>query len=217
MKTQRLLRARRLQFFGTLPLALSVMLAGYLEAQDPMASLSQPTEGTGRFNRQEQIERRQKRLEEFLNEHKDEKGRVRQDLWLQGIYDFKRMKVGTSITLTPSTKGEAPAVVGVQWTQVGPQPLRIDMEQNFQGAGPDSGQVTDIAIDPRNTSDQVIYIASNDGGIWKSSDGGSLWTPKTDFMPSSYAFGRLGGRPSTDRPEATGAPAGRRTNRATCG
>jgi len=42
----------------------------------------------------------------------------------------------------------------------------------------------DIAIDPRNTTDQVIYIATNDGGIWKSTDGGTNWAPKTDFMPS---------------------------------
>src|SRR3989442_1211270 len=68
--------------------------------------------------------------------------------------------------------------------QMGPAPLRIDKNQNFQGLGPDSGEVVDIAIDPRNTTDQVIYIATNDGGIWKSTDGGVTWTPKTDPMLS---------------------------------
>src|SRR3989442_9459431 len=74
--------------------------------------------------------------------------------------------------------------------QMGPAPLRIDKNQNLQGLGPDSGEVVDIAIDPRNTTDQVIYIATNDGGIWKTTTGGVptngrvAWEPKTDFMPS---------------------------------
>ena len=42
----------------------------------------------------------------------------------------------------------------------------------------------DIAIDPRNTTDQIIYAGFNDGGVWKSTDGGDTWEPKTDYMPS---------------------------------
>jgi len=37
----------------------------------------------------------------------------------------------------------------------------------------------DIAIDPQGTTDQIIYIATNDGGIWKSTDGAQPGTPKT--------------------------------------
>jgi photosystem II stability/assembly factor-like uncharacterized protein len=180
MNMQRFSHLLKLRFLAAL--FVGVMVPAQLDSQQgslDSVSLS------GGFNRQEQMERRQKRLEEFLAEHRDASGRARQDLWLKGIYDFKHMKVTTSITLPPSTPSEAPLVVGVQWTQTGPQPLRIDNEQNFQGAGPDSGQVTDIAIDPRNTTDQVIYISANDGGIWKSTDSGAHWTAKTDFMPSN--------------------------------
>jgi len=74
-------------------------------------------------------------------------------------------------------------VTGAQWTQIGPQPLRIDAEQNYQGAGPDSGEVVDVAVDPRNSADDVLFIATN-GGLWKTSDGGTTWSPKTDFMQS---------------------------------
>ena len=76
-------------------------------------------------------------------------------------------------------------VIGQQWTQIGPAPLEIDAEQNYQGAGPDSGMITDIAIDPRGTTDQTIYIATENGGIWKTLDGGTTWKPKTDYMPSN--------------------------------
>jgi len=77
------------------------------------------------------------------------------------------------------------SVIGQQWIQIGPAPLQINAEQNFQGAGPDSGMVDDIAIDPRGGTDQTIYIATENGGIWKTLDGGTTWKPKTDFMPSN--------------------------------
>ncbi|HUY19337.1 MAG TPA: choice-of-anchor D domain-containing protein [Candidatus Binataceae bacterium] len=78
-------------------------------------------------------------------------------------------------------KAGATGLSGVQWTQVGPAPLQINAEQNYQGAGPDSGQVVDIAVDPR-TSDKTIYIATGSGGVWKSDDSGTTWAPKTDKL-----------------------------------
>jgi hypothetical protein len=77
------------------------------------------------------------------------------------------------------------SVISQQWTQIGPAPLIIDAEHNFQGAGPDSGMIDDIAIDPRGTTDQTIYVATENGGIWKTLDGGTTWKPKTDNMPSN--------------------------------
>ena len=29
-----------------------------------------------------------------------------------------------------------------------------------------------------------MYLAVNNGGVWKTTDGGTTWSPKTDFMPS---------------------------------
>jgi photosystem II stability/assembly factor-like uncharacterized protein len=51
-----------------------------------------------------------------------------------------------------------------------------------------SGRVTAIAIDP--TAPDTIYLGTAQGGIWKSTDNGSSWQPKTD-NEVSLAIGAL--------------------------
>ena len=78
----------------------------------------------------------------------------------------------------------APPPAAPQWKAVGPATLRVpDRFQPDQGLGPNSGEVTGIAVDPSGARDQAIYIATNDGGIWKSADGGTSWRPTSDAMP----------------------------------
>ena len=50
------------------------------------------------------------------------------------------------------------------WTSVGPNNI--------------AGRVRSIAIDPTNSN--VVYSGSVSGGIWKSTNGGTTWTPLTD-------------------------------------
>jgi len=71
------------------------------------------------------------------------------------------------------------------WRQVGPAPLLVGNQQVFQGLGPDSGVVLDIAIDPRGGPDRIIYIATGSGGVWKSNDDGASWRPLTDHLPAT--------------------------------
>ncbi len=81
-------------------------------------------------------------------------------------------------------RAHATGLTGVQWVQIGPAPLQINVNQNYQGTGPDSGEVVDMAIDPRGTTDSTIYIVAGSGGIWKSTDSGNSWTPKSDSLLS---------------------------------
>src|SRR5919106_1723719 len=144
-------------------------------------------------------EAHEKKEQRELNKqlHGDANGNLPPDLFRKAVDDFARLKIdvtrelpkkaGTSSAADsagPEAASGAGGVVGVQWTQIGPAPLIVDHEQNFQGQGPDAGQVPDLAIDPRNTTDQIIYAGFNDGGLWKSTDGGDTWEPKTDYMPS---------------------------------
>jgi len=43
---------------------------------------------------------------------------------------------------------------------------------------PPPGRTTALAIDPTNT--QVIYAGAAEGGVWKTTNGGTTWTPLTD-------------------------------------
>jgi hypothetical protein len=57
------------------------------------------------------------------------------------------------------------------WTAIGPGSLQ-------SGGGLVSGRIAGIAVDPTNANN--IYIAAAGGGVWKTTNGGTSWTPLTD-------------------------------------
>jgi photosystem II stability/assembly factor-like uncharacterized protein len=67
------------------------------------------------------------------------------------------------------------------WTPAGPAcVLDVDFSDDAtQGSGPCSGRVTSIAIDPTDP-DKTIYVGTATGGVFRTTDGGLTWTPKTD-------------------------------------
>lgn len=96
-------------------------------------------------------------------------GTIDPTLWRFGIEDLERL----------------PFAGQGMWRQIGPAPLLIGNDQIFQGIGPDSGVVYDIAIDPSGGDNLIMYIATANGGVWKTVDGGASWQPTTDLLPSS--------------------------------
>ncbi len=71
-----------------------------------------------------------------------------------------------------------PAVTmdSVNWTLIGPKPS--DGGTSYVS----SGRVNAIAIDPRDNN--VVYAGAAGGGVWKTTDGGTNWTPLTDHETS---------------------------------
>jgi photosystem II stability/assembly factor-like uncharacterized protein len=58
----------------------------------------------------------------------------------------------------------------------------------FRNIGPAlmSGRISDIAIHPKNRN--VWYVCAGSGGVWKTENGGTTWTPIFDSQPS-YSIG----------------------------
>ena len=63
----------------------------------------------------------------------------------------------------------------IQWTAVGP----VDY-QYTQSWSPGQGRVNCIEEDPNNN--QIIYVGTPAGGLWKTIDGGINWQPISDFL-----------------------------------
>src|SRR6266540_201360 len=81
----------------------------------------------------------------------------------------------------------APVTGANNWVQLGP--TAIPNGQTYGGVRVlVTGRVTNIAIDP--TNHQVIYIGTAQGGVWKTTDGGTHWRPCSD-NEASLAIGAL--------------------------
>ena len=83
-------------------------------------------------------------------------------------------------------KPASPLAANPPWSSIGPTP--ISNGQTNPQSVPVSGRVNAIAIDPTNAN--VIYIGAADGGVWKTIDGGTTWTPLTNGQ-CSMAMGAL--------------------------
>ncbi|MFD7324343.1 glycosyl hydrolase [Streptomyces sp. NPDC059875] len=76
----------------------------------------------------------------------------------------------------------APPVTGdTNWTPMGPGPV-VSFGTGY------GGRSLAIAIDPTDT--KTVYLGTANGGVWKSTDRGLTWTPKSDFQ-RSLAIGTL--------------------------
>ena len=81
----------------------------------------------------------------------------------------------------------APTVGVSNWVQMGP--VAIPNGQTYSGARVlVSGRVTAIVVDP--TDSNIIYVGTAQGGVWKTIDGGTTWTPQNDNN-ISMAIGAL--------------------------
>jgi len=61
------------------------------------------------------------------------------------------------------------------WKPIGPSPISGSTRQV-------NGLVSSIAVSPSNS--KIMYIGTAGGGVWRSSDGGTNWTPLFDKQPS---------------------------------
>jgi hypothetical protein len=90
-----------------------------------------------------------------------------------------------------------PVPGAANWSPVGPATIwngqtlatDADLPGRVDERAPVCGRVTALALDPIDP-DNTIYIGTAMGGVWKTTDGGVNWIPKTDFQVS-LAIGAL--------------------------
>ena len=69
------------------------------------------------------------------------------------------------------------------WTSIGPQPINVPATGfPFNGSPFNSGRVAALAVHPTNPD--IVFLGAAAGGVWRSMDGGTNWTPLTDNQPS---------------------------------
>jgi len=77
------------------------------------------------------------------------------------------------------------------WSEIGPIPIPNGQTEGFVVSV--SGRVTALEIDPVDTN--ILYLGTANGGVWRSLDGGTNWTPISDGA-QSLAIGSLTLAPS---------------------
>lgn len=105
---------------------------------------------------------------------------------------------GRFAALMPRSAGElqvaAPATG--TWSNIGPTKADIIKNGSSSLAKTDSGRPRTILVDPANP--QVIYLCTAGGGVWKTTNGGSAWTPITETL-GSLSCGFLAMDPADSR------------------
>lgn len=109
---------------------------------------------------------------------------------MAGIHVLRRL----AAVLAVAALVIAPAVAQVPaWQEQGPNGIRNNTnQQNITPNSTVSGGVQSIALSPTNAS--IAVVATTNGGLWRTSDAGSTWTPvaETNTTFTSLAFGAVG-------------------------
>jgi hypothetical protein len=90
-------------------------------------------------------------------------------------------------------QANAPELSGTTWTEIGPFTLPNGQTQQSAVTAAVSGRVTMVAVDPTNSN--KVYIGTAQGGVWRSTNGGSTWAAIFDTA-QSLSIGAIALAPS---------------------
>src|SRR5579864_3335370 len=117
----------------------------------------------------------------------------------QRAYPLKHIPAGLRVKALRKRQAMEAQALAIQpsatspWTLVGPEPIDAAPGIPFGGSPTLSGRVTAMVVDPTNAS--IVYAGGADGGVWKTTNGGTDWTPLTDTQ-ASLAIGAIAIDPS---------------------
>ncbi|HEX4590221.1 MAG TPA: hypothetical protein VH120_09860, partial [Gemmataceae bacterium] len=67
------------------------------------------------------------------------------------------------------------------WTSIGPSPINLGQSP---GNPSSTGRVNGIAVDSVNSN--LMFAATDAGGLWRTTDGGKTWSPRTDQLQMQF-------------------------------
>ena len=135
-----------------------------------------------------------KRAEWFYKQRSSANGHIPAGARLKAFQHLQRMMAAEGkLVLRPdgtyAAAAQAGAAVGGAWSSIGPKPTTGGF------FSPVSGRIEAIAVDPSDTTGSTVLIGGAMGGIWRSTDAGSTWTPVGD-QNASLAMGSIAFAPS---------------------
>src|SRR5438132_9222520 len=110
----------------------------------------------------------------------------------RAIEQIERQEKGRLIDSILNGGMPPPEGVDAAWTAIGPVTIPNGQAVNNANIAV-TGRVTSIAVDPTNAS--KVYLGTAQGGVWRSLDGGTTWTPIFDNA-DTMAVGALAIAPS---------------------
>jgi PKD repeat protein len=158
----------KLRFLACGGVALTLAAGGFSFPQEPRDEVSpppasRPQPGDKSRGEEEQI---QKRQEWFILSRGLDKVARPDLLRAQAARELQDAQGGERL--------HALELAGETWTSLGP----LTMTMMSWTMGRVSGRVSSLAVDP--TNENVLYLGSASGGVWKTTNGGTSWTPVFD-------------------------------------
>jgi len=135
--------------------------------------------------------------EEFVSRRAEQVGRMRgieedkpfNPQWrIDGIQKLERQEEALA-KMPESARKDA---LLATWTEIGPNPIPNGQVQSGART-PVSGRTTAIAVHPTNPD--IVYVGTAQGGLYRTTDGGTTWTPIMDDA-LSLAIGAVAIAPS---------------------
>ena len=87
----------------------------------------------------------------------------------------------------PSASSVRAAVNTTDWAFIGPNPIPLGQTQGTRV--PVSGRTISIAVHP--TDPDTVYVGTAQGGLYKSTNGGTNWTKLFEFQLETLAIGAI--------------------------
>jgi photosystem II stability/assembly factor-like uncharacterized protein len=81
----------------------------------------------------------------------------------------------------------SPTVDTTNWAFIGPNPIPLGQTQGTRV--PVSGRTISIAVHPTNPD--IVYVGTAQGGLYKSTNGGTNWTKLFEFQLETLAIGAI--------------------------